>query len=153
MQLRPAAGTPGRVYDMIQKQHLRTRHIKTLILDEADEMLSKGFTEQIYNVYRYLPPETQASAARHMLARWFLLGTGWRAGCCLVCRCSFSLSHPVPCAGCCLACGLSALHSQQLVLLRSRLACCSFARRVPHPLETACKLISGRRATKNAMLS
>lgn len=56
-------GTPGRVYDMIQKQHLRTRHIKTLILDEADEMLSKGFTEQIYNVYRYLPPETQVRAA------------------------------------------------------------------------------------------
>jgi len=27
--------------------------------DEADEMLSKGFKEQIYDVYRYLPPETQ----------------------------------------------------------------------------------------------
>jgi ATP-dependent RNA helicase len=30
-----------------------------LILDEADEMLSKGFKEQIYDVYRYLPPSTQ----------------------------------------------------------------------------------------------
>jgi hypothetical protein len=38
---------------------LRTRNIKTLILDEADEMLNKGFKEQIYDVYRYLPPETQ----------------------------------------------------------------------------------------------
>ncbi len=35
------------------------RAIKTLVLDEADEMLSKGFKEQIYDVYRYLPPETQ----------------------------------------------------------------------------------------------
>jgi ATP-dependent RNA helicase len=30
-----------------------------LILDEADEMLSRGFKEQIYDVYRYLPPMTQ----------------------------------------------------------------------------------------------
>ena len=37
----------------------RFRLIKTLVLDEADEMLSKGFKEQIYDVYRYLPPETQ----------------------------------------------------------------------------------------------
>lgn len=38
------------------------RDIKTLVLDEADEMLSKGFKEQIYDVYRYLPPETQVRA-------------------------------------------------------------------------------------------
>ena len=30
-----------------------------LVLDEADEMLNKGFKEQIYDVYRYLPPSTQ----------------------------------------------------------------------------------------------
>jgi hypothetical protein len=30
-----------------------------VVQDEADEMLSKGFKEQIYDVYRYLPPETQ----------------------------------------------------------------------------------------------
>ncbi len=53
------SGTPGRVFDMIKRRSLRTRHIKTLVLDEADEMLSKGFKEQIYDVYRYLPPETQ----------------------------------------------------------------------------------------------
>jgi superfamily II DNA/RNA helicase len=38
---------------------LRTRHIKLLVLDEADEMLSMNFTEQIYNCYRYLPPDCQ----------------------------------------------------------------------------------------------
>jgi ATP-dependent RNA helicase len=53
------SGTPGRVFDMIQRRALRTRGIRTLVLDEADEMLTKGFREQIYDVYRYLPPETQ----------------------------------------------------------------------------------------------
>jgi ATP-dependent RNA helicase len=53
------SGTPGRVIDMIKKRHLRTRHIKMLILDEADEMLGRGFKDQIYDVYRHLPPETQ----------------------------------------------------------------------------------------------
>ena len=53
------SGTPGRVFDMIKRRNLRTKNIKTLILDEADEMLNKGFKEQIYDIYRYLPPETQ----------------------------------------------------------------------------------------------
>lgn len=53
------SGTPGRVYDMIKRRALRTKAISLLVLDEADEMLSKGFKEQIYDVYRYLPPETQ----------------------------------------------------------------------------------------------
>jgi ATP-dependent RNA helicase len=53
------SGTPGRVFDMIRRRSLRTRNIKLLVLDEADEMLSKGFKEQIYDVYRYLPPSTQ----------------------------------------------------------------------------------------------
>lgn len=52
-------GTPGRIYDMVRRRNLRTRSIKTLILDEADEMLNKGFHEQIYDIYRYLPPSTQ----------------------------------------------------------------------------------------------
>lgn len=53
------SGTPGRVFDMIRRKALRTRNIKTLVLDEADEMLNKGFKEQIYDVYRFLPPATQ----------------------------------------------------------------------------------------------
>ncbi|KOB76599.1 Eukaryotic initiation factor 4A-III [Operophtera brumata] len=53
------SGTPGRVFDMIRRRVLRTRSIKMLVLDEADEMLNKGFKEQIYDVYRYLPPATQ----------------------------------------------------------------------------------------------
>lgn len=53
------SGTPGRVFDMIKRKNLVTKNIKILILDEADEMLSKGFRDQIYDVYRYLSPNTQ----------------------------------------------------------------------------------------------
>jgi len=44
---------------MIQRRALQTRALKALIIDEADEMLNKGFKEQIYDIYRYLPPSTQ----------------------------------------------------------------------------------------------
>ena len=41
-------GTPGRVFDMINRRAFRTDHIKIFCLDEADEMLSRGFKDQIY---------------------------------------------------------------------------------------------------------
>ncbi|CED84862.1 dead-domain-containing protein [Phaffia rhodozyma] len=53
------SGTPGRVFDMIRRRNLRTRNVKMLILDEADELLNQGFKDQIYDIYRYLPPATQ----------------------------------------------------------------------------------------------
>ena len=53
------SGTPGRVFDMIRRRTLRTRGIKVLILDEADEMLSRGFKDQIYDVFRTLNPNIQ----------------------------------------------------------------------------------------------
>jgi len=43
-------GTAGRIYDMIRRNYINTQTINTFILDEADEMLSKGFKEQIYNI-------------------------------------------------------------------------------------------------------
>jgi translation initiation factor 4A len=52
-------GTPGRVYDMINRRALRTDTIKIFCLDEADEMLSRGFKDQIYEVFQLLPQETQ----------------------------------------------------------------------------------------------
>ncbi|KAJ8291280.1 ATP-dependent RNA helicase eIF4A [Rhodotorula toruloides] len=52
-------GTPGRVFDMIQRRALKTDHIKIFCLDEADEMLSRGFKDQIYDVFQLLPPTTQ----------------------------------------------------------------------------------------------
>lgn len=53
--------------DMIRRRVLRTRAIKMLVLDEADEMLNKGFKEQIYDVYRYLPPATQVGLVLMMI--------------------------------------------------------------------------------------
>jgi len=52
-------GTPGRVWDMINRRALNTEHIKMFVLDEADEMLSRGFKDQIYEVFQLLPPQTQ----------------------------------------------------------------------------------------------
>ncbi|CUA72908.1 ATP-dependent RNA helicase FAL1 [Rhizoctonia solani] len=53
------SGTPGRVFDMIRRRNLRTRNIKMLVLDEADELLNKGFKDQINNIRRFLLPSTQ----------------------------------------------------------------------------------------------
>jgi translation initiation factor 4A len=52
-------GTPGRVFDMINRRALSTRYIKMFILDEADEMLSRGFKDQIYDVFRTLNENIQ----------------------------------------------------------------------------------------------
>ena len=52
-------GTPGRVFDMINRRALYTDTIKVFVLDEADEMLSRGFKDQIYDVFRFMPPKCQ----------------------------------------------------------------------------------------------
>mmetsp|Transcript_70692 Transcript_70692/g.153509 ORF Transcript_70692/g.153509 Transcript_70692/m.153509 type:complete len:392 (+) Transcript_70692:115-1290(+) len=52
-------GTPGRVFDMLGKKHLRAEDLITFVLDEADEMLSRGFKEQIYDIFKTLPPDVQ----------------------------------------------------------------------------------------------
>ncbi|EEB97728.1 hypothetical protein MPER_02894, partial [Moniliophthora perniciosa FA553] len=52
-------GTPGRVYDMINRRALKSDSIKIFCLDEADEMLSRGFKDQIYEVFQLLPQDTQ----------------------------------------------------------------------------------------------
>jgi len=52
-------GTPGRVFDMITKRHLRVDDLLTFVLDEADEMLSRGFKDQIYDIFKTMPPNIQ----------------------------------------------------------------------------------------------
>jgi len=54
-----AVGTPGRVFDVIKRGALRTQSLKVLVLDEADEMLSQGFSEQIYEIFKFLPKDIQ----------------------------------------------------------------------------------------------
>jgi len=51
--------TPGRLFDMISKKHIFTDNIKTLIIDEADEMLSSGFMEVLQNIIRCIPKTSQ----------------------------------------------------------------------------------------------
>jgi len=54
-------GCPGRVHDMLRRKHIDSKTIKLLILDEADEMLSSGFKEQVYNVFQYLKRDVQVA--------------------------------------------------------------------------------------------
>lgn len=52
-------GCPGRVFDMMRRDRLGCNNIKLIILDEADEMLSCGFKEQVYNIFQYLKEDVQ----------------------------------------------------------------------------------------------
>jgi translation initiation factor 4A len=52
-------GCPGRVFDMMRRDKLSSKKIKTIILDEADEMLSTGFKDQVYNIFQYLNSDIQ----------------------------------------------------------------------------------------------
>ena len=54
-------GCPGRVHDMLRRKKLKVDHLKLIVLDEADEMLSQGFKEQIYNIFQFLPKDTQVA--------------------------------------------------------------------------------------------
>lgn len=44
-------GTPGRIMDMIERGQLILKDIRTVVLDEADKMLSMGFEEQIVDIF------------------------------------------------------------------------------------------------------
>lgn len=52
-------GCPGRVYDMMRRNNIIAKDISILVLDEADEMLSIGFKEQVYNIFQYLNNNVQ----------------------------------------------------------------------------------------------
>ena len=49
-----ACGTPGRIMDLIDRKILPTAAVRCIVLDEADEMLSLGFKEQIYRALELL---------------------------------------------------------------------------------------------------
>lgn len=54
-------GCPGRVYDMMRRDKIDTKNIRLVILDEADEMLSSSFKEQVYNIFQYLNNDVQVA--------------------------------------------------------------------------------------------
>ena len=54
-------GTPGRVFDMITRGALRLDACKLFVMDEADEMLSTGFKDQIYDIFKHMPESVQVA--------------------------------------------------------------------------------------------
>ena len=54
-------GCPGRVYDMMRRGNITSKQIKLVILDEADEMLSSGFKDQVYNIFQYFSDSIQVA--------------------------------------------------------------------------------------------
>jgi translation initiation factor 4A len=47
-------GCPGRVFDLIRRRIIRTDNVKILVIDETDEMLSKGFKDQIRDIIQHI---------------------------------------------------------------------------------------------------
>lgn len=54
-------GTPGRIKDMANRGFLKVSAIKLFVLDEADEMLNRGFREQIQEIFKKLPGNVQVA--------------------------------------------------------------------------------------------
>jgi len=54
-------GCAGRIYDMIRRKYLNVSNVRLFVLDEADEMLSKGFKEQIYNIFQFFNENIQVA--------------------------------------------------------------------------------------------
>ena len=54
-------GCPGRVHDMLRRRKLPAADVRMVVLDEADEMLSQGFKEQVYMIFQFLPQDVQVS--------------------------------------------------------------------------------------------
>ena len=54
-------GCPGRIHDMLRRKKINTDDCKIIVIDEADEMLSQGFKEQIYEIFQYLPRNIQVA--------------------------------------------------------------------------------------------
>lgn len=54
-------GTPGRVLDNLKRKKIDPSNLKIFALDEADEMLSRGFIDQIYDIFQIIPLETKVA--------------------------------------------------------------------------------------------
>ena len=54
-------GTPGRIIDLLDRRILRIDRVRTLVLDEADQMLDIGFLPDIRKIIRQIPHERQTT--------------------------------------------------------------------------------------------
>ena len=55
-------GTPGRLNDLLQQGKIRLDHIRMLIMDEADQIISTGQKEEVHSLLRYIPHDVQMVA-------------------------------------------------------------------------------------------
>ena len=62
-------GTPGRIFDTINRQALRLDHLKLFALDEADEMLSHGLKDEIHGILQRIPQATQVCLVSSTMPR------------------------------------------------------------------------------------
>lgn len=71
-------GTPGRVIDLLDRGSLKLDQVKWMVLDEADEMLSMGFIDDVEKILSSAPSERQTAlfsatmppSIRHLIARF-----------------------------------------------------------------------------------
>lgn len=56
-----AIGCTGRVQDMLRRKRLKIDNLKIIVVDEADEMFSYGFKDQIYSIFQYLSNDVQVA--------------------------------------------------------------------------------------------
>ena len=64
-----AVGCPGRVYDLFRRRILKSDNLRIIVIDEADEMLSKGFQEQIQSIFQMMPMDVQVAIFSATLSR------------------------------------------------------------------------------------
>lgn len=56
---RIVVGTPGRIIDHLNRRTLKLKNVRTVVLDEADEMLNMGFKEDVENILKASNPYRQ----------------------------------------------------------------------------------------------
>jgi translation initiation factor 4A len=62
-------GCPGRIFDLIRRGFIDARNVQIFVVDEADEMLSKGFKDQIQSIFQWLPNDVQVGIFSATLTR------------------------------------------------------------------------------------
>jgi ATP-dependent RNA helicase DeaD len=67
---RVVVGTPGRTLDHLRQETLGLRHVRYLILDEADEMLDRGFAPDVERILRATPKTAQKALFSATIADW-----------------------------------------------------------------------------------
>ncbi len=63
-------GTPGRTLDHLRQGNLDLRSVRFLVLDEADEMLDKGFARDVESILARTPSERQTALFSATMPRW-----------------------------------------------------------------------------------